>query len=451
MKKAFVCSLALAALGALSPLIAETVYVPVEAAGIAGNVSGTQLQISNFEGGKRSFTARFLSIESSSTTDAAEARHSAAVPANRALLLDEAVLGGTGLLAVEADPALLIDSWIQSVSRRGVTLIARMPTISSHNRLAAGAVAHLTGLAGDAADLRLVNLGDAACDCRVDILDADGLLTGASAFQVEPRSLLEVAGVAGLGGEHEAQVTCDQPFFAYARVADADTSLVSVIGPTPADQVQDAAAARTRGKDDLPAGTVIFEQNGLLHLATRGREKGVLRVVVPRELRLARLVVDIDVTPGPWHGRNPGGNHAMIWLHRGRFRSNTVANVNAFGPNKHFVKMNQNVDLPPPHNTNRKMNLRLERNRVYHLNYTYNAAANTITTILLTGGAGGGQELKRMGMKGTAMNNTLTIPAAGMVAEFGHFPGQEPPEMESVGWSYLNLKVTMIPKKGRRR
>lgn len=447
MKKAFVCVLTLAALGALSPLAAETVYVPIEAAGAKGKVSGTQLQISNFAGGKRSFSARFLSAESS-TTDAAEARHSAAVPANKGLLLDEAILGGTGLLAVEMDPALLVDSWIQSVSRKGVTLIARMPTISSHNRIAAGEVAHLTGLAGDATDLRLVNLGDAACDCQVDILDAEGLSTGTSAFAVEPRSLLRVDDVAVLG--ERAEVICDQPFFAYARVADAGTSLVSVIGPTPADQVQDAAAARTRGKDDLPAGTVIFEQNGLLHLAARGREKGVLRVVVPRELRLARLVVDMDVTPGPWHGRNPGGNHAMIWLHRGRFRSNTVANVNAFGPNKHFVKMNQNVDLAPPHNTNRRMNLQLERNRVYHLNYTYNAASNLITTILLTGGAGGGQELKRMGMKGTATNNTLVIPAAGMVAEFGHYPGQEPPEMESVGWSYLNLKVTMIPKKRRR-
>ena len=46
---------------------------------------------------------------------------------------------------------------------------------------------------------------------------------------------------------------------------------------------------------------------------------------------LRRFIAEWDVVPGPWTGSKPDGNHNLIWIHRGKYRSNTLANVNTFG------------------------------------------------------------------------------------------------------------------------
>ena len=57
----------------------------------------------------------------------------------------------------------------------------------------------------------------------------------------------------------------------------------------------------------------------------------------------------------------------------------------------------------------------------------------------------GGQTLRSISMAGTASNRRLTVPAEGMKCEFGHYFGQEGPEVASPGWKYLDLKVEMVP------
>jgi hypothetical protein len=46
---------------------------------------------------------------------------------------------------------------------------------------------------------------------------------------------------------------------------------------------------------------------------------------------------------------------------------------------------------------------------------------------------------------GTAPNGVLTVQPNGLIVEFGHYAGQEGPEVASYGWSYHDLRIEMVP------
>ena len=59
---------------------------------------------------------------------------------------------------------------------------------------------------------------------------------------------------------------------------------------------------------------------------------------MPKQLNASRVSAEFDVVAGPWNPRLKKGAHNLIFFHRGRFRSNTLANVNAFGPGQQQVQ-----------------------------------------------------------------------------------------------------------------
>jgi hypothetical protein len=431
MKSLSVLVLTLCALGlAAAPLAAEKVYVPVTGS------HDVELRISNYDLTERPYSASFLGAGVGRGLQDV-------VPADRAVLLEKvAPAGETGLVELEAAPELLVDAWVQSTSRRGVTYITGVPVIRGANQVAAGGTALLNRLGPGVAGLALVNLGSQAASCQVEPVRVDGFAAGASAaFEVAATSLRRIEGAPDPEAV-AAKVSCDQPFYAYATAVDGETSEVSFVIPSPAGEAIAAPEASRSQKAPLPAGTVVFSQDGFFHSPARGNDKGVLHIPVPRELALSRITIDWDVTVGPWSKRKPDGSHAMLWLHRGKFRSNTVANVNAWGMEKRFIKVNQNLDLPPRKNTNTSVKLGVEQGRTYHVRYVYNALNKTIDVAFSEGG-----ELRQTGrLPGTVKNHTLKIPKSGLVAELGHYSTQHPPEVETWGWSYGNLRIEMIPK-----
>jgi hypothetical protein len=238
--------------------------------------------------------------------------------------------------------------------------------------------------------------------------------------------------VSGVRGE----VTCNQPFYAYAAIFGWPSSHYVFVTPS-------ATVASSSGPSNPPtsSGSVLFQRAGLIHRATTSSPKGKVAVTVPRDLSLKRLVLEMDVVPGPWNREKIPGNHAIVWLYRGKFRSNTVANVNAFGPNKYTVKMNQNVDLGAAQITAAEGSLTFEQGQRYHLHYVYDAENARVTATITLGG----QVMRTISMAATASNRRLTVPSSGMTAEFGHNFGQEGPEVASPGWEYYDLRVEMVP------
>jgi hypothetical protein len=444
MKRTLACSAALIALGFAAPLKAERVYVPViDAFGADGKPLTTQLWISNFDGVERSYSSVFLKSEADGT-ELSGRGPSNRVPANKAAYLRRAAEEGeTGLLEIDAAD-LAVNAWIKT-SRGARTFYTGVPVISDTLRMEAGGTTFLNGLAPEAkrsvTGLSLVNLGSEGASCQVDFLRADGTALGAGvAADVPALSMRPFADALGLGSEPEAKsarVSCDQPFYAYAVAMDRGTSEVSFATP------EDAFTAKVRRSEAKAVGAPItFTQNGLFHNATQAVPKKVLRVPVPRQLPMESIEVEFDVVVGPWSKRQRSGVHNMIWLHRGKFRGNTIANVNALGPNKDKYRINQNLDLPAKQNTKADAPYAFQQGKTYHVRVLQNALTKTISGTLSVDG----QVVRRLSFTGSVRNREIMVLASGLVAEFGNFNNQHLPEVSSIGWKYMNFKATMIPK-----
>lgn len=283
--------------------------------------------------------------------------------------------------------------------------------------------------------------GIESAQCSARLFDARLGLLAEERFTVEAGSSAQVdfADRIGMRVAAGAQVSCDQPFYSFGASAgngDKKVTWAEGIGPN-------GNCDFTLNATEIEPHLLIATQEGIVHNAARGKEKGIICMHLPRDVNAKRLVVEWDVRPGPWNKRQVSGNHALIFVHRGRFRSNTVSNVNAFGPGKAFVKMNQNVEMAKLTNTNAKVGILLQQNTQYHFRYTFDAAARTITLELFEDGA-----LVRSGTMNTAAKiKFLSLPKAGMTpkgalfAEFGHNRGQHPPEMDSPGWLYANFRA----------
>ena len=289
--------------------------------------------------------------------------------------------------------------------------------------------------------------GSKAAACQVRLVKMDGSVVEEVRLDVQggTNAQFDFADRIGSRQVAAAKVSCDQPFHAYAAAAGVNDPKVTwgeFRGPSGACDFTVQAA-------ELEPGVFVAAQTGTIHNVTTGNEKGIVCIKAPKDLALDRMTVEWDVNTGPWHKKTPHGNHAMIWVHRGRFRSGSIVNVNAFGPKKNFVKMNQNVDLSAGGNTNTKMGVALQPGNQYHVRSTYDAANKKAFTELFENGL----VLKRMEITATARNRTLLLPVFGysekgaLFAEFGHNKGQHFPELPSYGWRYSNLRVEMRVKK----
>lgn len=286
--------------------------------------------------------------------------------------------------------------------------------------------------------------GSVTAQCQAKLLDARLQVLEVADWTVEAGSNAQIDFADRIGSRIAAgtHVSCDQPFYAYAAAAGtSDPKLIwgEDIGPNGNCDFTIAAA-------ELEPKLWVATQDGTIHTAKTGKEKGIVCMAsVPKDLKVKKLILSWDVNPGPWHKQHPNGNHGMMYLHRGRFRSNTVSNVNAFGPKKSFVKMVQNVSLPPLHNTNQKMPYELKQNTPYTFRYIYDAANKLITLELYERDV----LIKTSTMKGTTNNRTMAVdansmsPKGSLFAEFGHHKGQHLPEVTSYGWRYSNLRIEM--------
>lgn len=446
MKKSLACSFALLALGAVAPLSAEPVYIPVvESVKADGTSLATELWISNFDGEERAFTSAFLKAGLDGTATPAVREK---IPADKALYLDNAMAeGGSGLLEIDAEPGMVVNAWIKATHGKR-TFYTGVPVISSALGVPAGGETYLNGLRGDREimNLDLVNLARKATLCQVDFLRADGSAIGAGvAVEVPALAMRPFADALGLRNEKaavSARVSCDQAFYAYAVGVDRETAEVSFA--TPAQTVEVAVHQREKAAPGANNNkeTVTFTQSGLFHSATKESPKKVLRIPVPRSMRMERITAEFDFTAGPWNPRLRSGAHGLMWFHRGKFRSNTIANVNALGPNKEMVKINQNLDIPAGSVTNAKAGMIFEQGKTYHAVVLYDAFSKAVTLTV----SQDGHVLKTLRFNGTARNREIEIPVSGLLAEFGHLNNQHLPEVASLGWKFSNYRCEMISK-----
>jgi hypothetical protein len=465
MQKALVACRALALATALvagtAAAFGGAVYLPVvDPVHPSGSTHLVQVWMTNTGGAQGTFSATVLDAESDGTQRPAQPPPAGTLAAGRTSVFGGvSAAGKVRLLEVSLSSGLSLEARLISTAPNGSTSsVSPVPLISSDNLLAAGKTAALLGLRrdglrGDSTGLGIVNLAKQASQCTVQFFRADGSQIAATAtLAFKPLSLRFFDDAFHLLGEPQAadaraQVSCDQPFYAFATLYTAASSQLQLVVPAPsgASTLTVPGDTTTTGGGDSGGGstdgTPLFSAPGTFHTASPGHEKKTFNITLPHAVSLRRMVVEMDVIPGPWNTAKAPGNHAILWLYRGRFRGNTIANVNAFSPPKLSFKAAQNVDLPATYLTQAEGGLSWVQGTRYHLRYTYDAEHGTVTAALSSGGA----TLRTLTFPATAPHGTLDVPATGLTAEFGHYANQEGPEVASYGWSYADLRISGVP------
>jgi len=453
MRKELAACLAFSLLGSAGAAFAGTVYVPVpDPVGSTGSSHALQICITNSGTAQQPYTATLLAAESDGTQRPAKATPTP-VPAGRTTLLANAgVRGQVGLLEIDSSAQTAVEARLVNTSPGGQVTYSMVPVISSDDLFAAGGTAVVQGLrrdaaSGDISSLGIVNLAQQAAQCEVKAFHADGSQIGTTvSLAFKPLSLRYFNDGFGLLGEQTLadarfQVSCNQPFFAYATVFLKNSSQLLFVEPS-ATGASTLTVPGGGGSQPPPAaGSVVYSVPGLFHTATTQKPKEQRQITLDHDLSLKRLVLDMDFVPSAWNLAKIPGNHAIFWLYREKFRSNTIGNVNAFGPNKFTFKAAQNINLPPGGLTQNEGGISWELGRKYHVHYTYDAEHGTVTATLSLGGT----TVKTLTFESTAPNHVLTVPAQGLTIEFGHYADQEGPEVASYGWTYLDLRIEMVP------
>ncbi|HEY0511167.1 MAG TPA: hypothetical protein VGH73_04645 [Thermoanaerobaculia bacterium] len=435
---------------------AGAVYVPVpDPINATGSTHALQVWVTNAGTAQGPYTATFLTAETDGTQRPSPAPTPTPVPAGRTSLLGGvSTPGKIGLLEVNASSAMAIEARLYSTAPNGqTTSVSPVPVISSENLFAAGKTAVLLGLRrdltrGDYSNLGVVNLGSQAAQCQIKLFRADGSQIAATAtLTFKPLSLRPFGDAFGLLGEQQAadgraEVSCDQPFYAYATIFTQSSSEMLFVLPAASGASTLTGAGGGQGPPPSTDGSILFSAAGLFHTPAPGNDKKTFTIPVTHDLSLRKMIIDMDFVPGPWNRAKIPGNHAVLWLYRGKFRSNTIANVNAFSPPKLSLKASQNVNLPPHNDTQDEQGVAWVQGQRYHLQYTYDAEHGMVTAVLSSGGT----TLKTLQLAATAPSGVLDISTAdGLTAEFGHYANQSGPEVASYGWQYLNLQIRVMP------
>lgn len=452
MRKPLATCLALSLLGGTGAAFAGTVYIPVpDPVGSSGSSHSMQVWITNTGSVQRPYTATFLQAESDGLQRPPNPTGTPVPPGRTTLLGGIGVSGKVGLLEIDTSTQISIEARLVNTSPGGQISISSVPVISSENLFAAGKTAIVEGLGrdnvrGDISNLGIVNLAKLASQCEVRIFRANGSQIGGTvALAFKPLSLRHFSDAFGLLGEQSLadarfHVTCNQPFYAYATIFLRSSSQLVLVDPS-------ATGASTLsgpggGSEPPPAaGSVIYSIPGLFHTATAQRPKEQRSITLERDLSLKRMVIEMDFIPGPWNRDKVPGNHGLIWLYRERFRSNTIANLNAFSPPKLTLKAAQNINLPPLASTQNEGGIPWEEGRRYHVKYTYDAEHDQVLVVLSSGTT----TIKSFSYPATAPNHVLDVPARGLTVDFGHYANQEGPEVACYGWRFYDFRIEMVP------
>jgi hypothetical protein len=433
------------------PATAGLLYVPVATNTTNGEFTyQTRLWASNLGEQSRPFTATYLATNTDGTARTGNPGNRFPVASGRTAYVSSLVQTDEfGMVELNAAPQL-------SVSARLVVLDgagqlhggAWLPVVSSDNDFAAAETAHLQGLARDAdweSDLGIINLASVASQCTVKLFKADGSAIGSAAtVPTKPLSQLTFADVLGqvqaaaVTGAR-AEVSCDQPFYAYATLQDSDNGRVQVVSPSQTGASTLTPPGGTPGDDDdePPPGGLIWRQPQPF-IPNKNEPEKIYTVPAQEDQRYSKVTVEMDVTMNGWYSKDPEGMHSIFWLQRGdKWRSNMIGFCNARGPNKNFLYLMSNLNNPPGVKQIAQTLFSIPQNQKYHVSFRYDTPNKIVELKLLKDGA----EIVKASTPPTA-NAVFTVAPGGFLVQFGFQDySAVGPERPTYGWVYENFVV----------
>jgi hypothetical protein len=404
----------------------------------------------------------------------AESAESAASGAAAAVAASDAADGIEVLDGAGAIDAIDVLSEANAADRSGKawSSTAVQPVLSA-GALGAGEVAHLQGLGrqpgGEVTDLGLLNLSQQAASCQVSAFASDGSRVAApAAVSLPPLGTLQLEDAFGsLGAQRLSggrfEVSCDQPFHAYAAVFAAGGSVIEAVAPSqgfadPAAAEAAAAAAPVAPPDvaatagagldpaAAPAGVAVPQRSttasGVVTLvvpgtflhATAANSFISYDLAAPRGLAYHRATVDFDLTISDF-------NHVLLFTGVTSFRR----------PNKNrkdrvlyyamqLVNRNQKtiLDLGIQDRLTRTQGP-WKAGHTYHLTFTYDLRGHQVKLDLFEHG----QHIYQIA--GPTLHPDLSASANPLTVDFGQTGIGDGAYGPPLGWTYANLNVQLQP------
>lgn len=417
------------------PSVAGTVYLPVvdDFAG-ADEAHQFQLLLTNTDLVPRSFSALFLPTGSDGTQrESLIASPVQVAPGATFVFQVDPSQNGTGLLEVEADTALALSARILTVEGEelGPERKIELPTISSQSFFQPGGFAHLQGLdrdpEGTKSNVTIANLGHDPSICAVRVFRADGsqiLTTVFLAFQPLSQRLFKdaFASLQELSvADARVEVSCNQPFYAFATVVDPDLSAARVIQPS---VLGDSTLAIPREAPD----PVEFVVNGTFLQAKKGSSSRLFKLPLETDHTYRQVTVEFT-------------------FHLDRFHSDLFHNVIEmrrqgqplyFGVFLRGDNGKTIVDLGD--DSTLKHTGEWKENRTYHVVITYDVEVERLSFKAMRGNKlieSFSGPLSHTDLRSTETQSINLVFGSSKVFDNAYFPPW--------GWSFSNLKVTAVP------
>ena len=417
-------TLVVVGLAAASPVLATTYYVPNPLREDSGKPA-TKLEMS--KGGTRRLDVTFIPSDVNGTTRSS----TSAIVDNRNEKPDvfnvAPFITGTGMLKLVNDPGPTVGSGTLFLNK-GETLVWAMPIISSANWFQRDSTAFMQSLARTAtghSNVEIMNLSPATSACQLQLKRPEGTLLGAarsipmlplSHLVVEDPLLGAIAGATGAG--LRAEVTCSEPFYAYATFVDPDYTKFRMLYPLnapPAPVVE----------------TVSVDRNGTFFSPVAGRsEMGIdIPLVVGRRYRAATIDFDVNI-----HEFTPLFTGLVGMFHTGGARFNKTLYFGTFvrgNRSRTLVDLGSAVVEPAM-----QANSSWKEGATHHVMIVFDTQAATMRMQVTRGGtlvldrviSAYNLDLVDTGGKPVKLNFGL-----GGVADGAYFP--------PIGWKFSNLKV----------
>jgi hypothetical protein len=225
-----------------APLTAGELIIPLTS-GVAadGTTYATRVWVTNPGGASRRWTPSFIALGADGTKVAAGNPLSIA-PGATVPVTNLAPAGQGGMLLVSGAPQVLITARLEAVARDGAMRAAVAgPLVSGHDLTAARGTLHLHGLShkqgGLITDLYLINASRQPAQCTLSAYRDDGSTAATGVrYSLAALSVRVVEGALAVLGapnvdEARVAVSCDQPFYAYARVYKPGSGELNIVTP----------------------------------------------------------------------------------------------------------------------------------------------------------------------------------------------------------------------------
>jgi hypothetical protein len=304
--------------------------------------------------------------------------------------------------------------------------------------IAAGKAIALQGLlsgAGRTTSLTVVNVGQQASQCTINLTRADGsAVIDPATVSLKPLSQRVFSDIftGAAVSEVRASVSCTREFFAFALLADAATGELAYVGPSGSGE----SLLRLPGEaPGCPLTAACFDAKGIVHQPTTALPvKRVIFAPVAGTYKKIRLTM--DVTAGEFWAQNPAALHMLFWLVKDK-NFNMFGYASVRGPATSQAILRHGIALTHPQKLKVVETLAVVPGKTYHLDYTYDTGEQKVD-LAISDGSGAVTHLI-----GNPNVGSFSFAATEKIVIDMGFPGTNADEAPTFGWTYRDLHVEL--------